>query len=597
MSDDDISRMTTQWHVGGGALLAPGEVFEGRYEIQRVLGEGGMGVVYAAKDRLLDAEIALKSIRAEHAPTPESARRLLKEGEMARRIRHPNVVSVFDVNLSGQGQPFLSMELLAGETLRAWMIRRQDDVPPAIARTLAIEMLAGLQAAHELGVIHCDLKPENVFLLSEPTEAGARLKLLDFGIAKALTGATMTRIGAGAGTPAYMAPEQTTMGDAVQPSADFYALSAILYELLMEAPPAHGGTVAIREDRPDVPEALEALIRRGLKMRPKSRPASAAEYLEALKPEHAQKAAPEPKPEPDPAPQSKTPPPDASAAPFGDAFKDVFGSFFDGAGGKSAPQARPKRPAGSILRDPLRSGGEGPAMAVIPAGSFQMGSPDSEAGRLVDEGPQRSVSFENAFALGRFAVSFDEFDAYCAATGAEGANDADWGRGSNPVIDVNWHDAQDYCAWLSDETGETYRLPSEAEWEYACRAGTTTPFWLGRAITADEANFDAGGGGMFSKSKTRNRTVPVDTFLPNPWGLFQMHGNVCEWCQDCMTDSYAGAPTNGSAVLTGDCALRAVRGGAWDCQPEWIRSAYRNWNQPEMRNAQSGFRVARDLQG
>jgi formylglycine-generating enzyme required for sulfatase activity len=139
------------------------------------------------------------------------------------------------------------------------------------------------------------------------------------------------------------------------------------------------------------------------------------------------------------------------------------------------------------FRDSLASRGSGPAMAVIPAGSFLMGSPSSEEGRASDEGPQHIVTIRRLFAIGVYAVTFDEYDAFCAATGRNKPEDQGWGRGSRPVINVSWYGAVAYCEWLSQETGHTYRLPSEAEWEYACRAGSATPFHFGETITTDQA--------------------------------------------------------------------------------------------------------------
>ncbi|MEO1277147.1 MAG: SUMF1/EgtB/PvdO family nonheme iron enzyme, partial [Pseudomonadota bacterium] len=177
---------------------------------------------------------------------------------------------------------------------------------------------------------------------------------------------------------------------------------------------------------------------------------------------------------------------------------------------------------------------EGPEMVVIPAGEFVMGSPEDEPERSKSEGPQHRVRIARSFALGRYAVTFEEYDAFCAATGADKPNDRSWGRGRRPAINVSWDDANAYCAWLSEQTGADYRLPSEAEWEYACRAGTETPFWWGREITPEQANYHgnfvyAGGG---AKGVYREKTEPVDAFEPNPWGLYQTHGNVLEWCQD-----------------------------------------------------------------
>ena len=237
-----------------------------------------------------------------------------------------------------------------------------------------------------------------------------------------------------------------------------------------------------------------------------------------------------------------------------------------------------------------------PEMVVIPAGSFIMGSPANEALRFDAEGPQHRVTFATRFALGKYPVTFEEYDHFCSETGWEKPPDSGWGRGRRPVIHVSWKDAQAYCNWLSGQTRQSYCLPNEAEWEYACRAGTRTPFWTGVTIGTEQANYDgnytygAGIGGVYRKQTTR-----VDTFAANPWGLHDMHGNVWEWCEDRWHENYRGAPQDGVAWLEGKNADRVVRGGSWDVYPRHLRSAVRYGVGPEDRNVSLGFRVSRPL--
>ena len=260
-------------------------------------------------------------------------------------------------------------------------------------------------------------------------------------------------------------------------------------------------------------------------------------------------------------------------------------------------------PAGAEL--PVKAGpgesfkdcAECPEMAVVPAGPFMMGSPESEPDRLDQEGPQHRVIFAQPFAVGRFAVTFAEWDACVADGGCGGHKPADqgWGRGNRPVINVDWSDAKNYVQWLSKKTGKPYRLLSEAEREYVARAGTGTPFWWGSSITPADANYDgayvyAGGGG---RGEYRRMTVPVDSFKPNPWGLYQVHGNVWEWAEDCRNLSYDGAPADGSAWMSGDCTAHVLRGGSWADDPVDLRAAYRVNNYPADRSNNYGYRVAR----
>ena len=234
---------------------------------------------------------------------------------------------------------------------------------------------------------------------------------------------------------------------------------------------------------------------------------------------------------------------------------------------------------------------ECPEMVVVPAGSFMMGSPSHEQGRRAKEGPVHEVRISAPFAVGVYEVTFAEWDA-CLAAGGCGHRpiDGGWGRGDRPVIYVSWEDAKGYVQWLSRRTGKEYRLPSEAEWEYAARAGTETAYSWGDAIGVNLANC-GGCGSQWDGSKT----APVGSFGANAWGLHDMHGNVYEWVEDCWNGSYRGAPSDGSAWLSGDCSERVLRGGSWIDEPAALRAAYRFTSPTGDRSLVSGFRVARTL--
>ena len=229
-----------------------------------------------------------------------------------------------------------------------------------------------------------------------------------------------------------------------------------------------------------------------------------------------------------------------------------------------------------------------PAMMVIPAGSFRMGC---VSGRdcYDDEVPVHEVAI-SSFELSKHEVTFEEYDRFTDATGRDRADDAGRGRGDRPVIIVSWKDAVAFTEWLSVETGERYRLPSEAEWEYAARAGSITAYSWGEEMGTNRANCDGCGSPWDGE-----QTAPVGSFSANAWGLHDMHGNVWEWVQDCWNESYRGAPTDGSAWESGDCALRVLRGGAWDSGPWYLRSALRGRIDTGVRLNFIGFRVARTL--
>ncbi|MDE0692333.1 MAG: formylglycine-generating enzyme family protein [Gammaproteobacteria bacterium] len=226
-------------------------------------------------------------------------------------------------------------------------------------------------------------------------------------------------------------------------------------------------------------------------------------------------------------------------------------------------------------------------MVVIPAGRFHMGCLSDGAACVTDEAPIHEVVIAAPFALSVYEVTFEDFDRFSLPMQVD---DAAWGRGRLPVINVSWDDAQGYAEWLSMQTGAHYRLPTEAEWEYAARAGTVTKYHWGDEAGVNRANCKGCGS-----PQDFGQTVPVGSFPTNGFGLHDMHGNVWEWVEDCLNGSYAGAPFDGSAWVKGDCMRRMVRGGSWFNNTRTMRAANRLRLAPHMRLIHVGFRVARAL--
>jgi formylglycine-generating enzyme required for sulfatase activity/HD-GYP domain-containing protein (c-di-GMP phosphodiesterase class II) len=246
---------------------------------------------------------------------------------------------------------------------------------------------------------------------------------------------------------------------------------------------------------------------------------------------------------------------------------------------------------GNVFRDRLKDGGEGPEMVVVPTGSFRMGS--LQEGGEADEKPVRTVRFDKPFAMGRYEVTFDEYDRFARASGRKLPDDKGWGRGRNPVINVSWKDAIAYIYWLSEQTGQSYRLPTEAEWEYAARAGSEYKYAWGNDIDTNRANCN----GCRSRWDGK-QTAPVGSFQPNRFALHDTAGNVWEWVEDCWRPNYNGNPTDTSAWLKvsgGNCGRRMRRGGSWNDDPSYVRLANRGRGAPNYRNFNLGFRVARDI--
>jgi formylglycine-generating enzyme required for sulfatase activity len=252
---------------------------------------------------------------------------------------------------------------------------------------------------------------------------------------------------------------------------------------------------------------------------------------------------------------------------------------------KPTPPSPARTEAGNMPGDTFRDCPDCSELVVVPAGSFTMGS------GAPYEGPLHKVTIAKPFAVGRFEVTFDEWDRCVADKGCSfKPDDRGLGRGNRPVVNISWLDAKEFIAWLSRKTGKTYRLPSESEWEYIARGGTTSVFWWGRDVGQGQANCRECNSG------NALQTMPVGSFKPNPFGLFDTAGNAAEWVEDCWNDSYRGAPQNGASWTAGQCNWRGLRGGSYDSQAKFVASAARFRYDYDVRYPSNGFRVLRELQ-
>ncbi len=244
----------------------------------------------------------------------------------------------------------------------------------------------------------------------------------------------------------------------------------------------------------------------------------------------------------------------------------------------------PKPKAGDVFRDKLKDGSLGPEMVIVPAGKFNMGS---NKGGEDSEKPIHEVTIAYDFSVGKYPVTFEEYDRFCEAIGREKPSDSSWGRGKRPVINVNWNDAKAYCQWLSEQTGKKYRLLTEAEWEYACRAGSTGKYCFGNDVNQlkNYGWYDNNSG---------SQTHPVGEKKPNAWGLYDMHGNVWEWCEDLWHSDYQGAPTDGSAWVSGGTSdTHPLRGGSWYSYGAGLRCASRLGGFTTSGSFDGGLRLSR----
>ena len=617
--------------------LQESDVLSGRYRLVRELGRGGMGVVWLAQDQQLEHEVALKLLPTVLSRDRRSVARLKEEAKRSLRLTHPHIVRLlnFEQDAARGELAFLVMQYVAGHTLNDLLADCPNGLPLDRVSKWAKQLAEAIDFAHAQGVLHRDIKPSNVII-----DGDDNAYLMDFWIARELKD-TMTRVTGrdSSGTLPYMSP-QHLLGENHK-SNDIYSLAATLYEALKGNPPFVTGDLAqqIQHVGPmpmeGQPEYVNAALLAGLAKEKDDRPGSARELVGLLGGDSTRRRVPARTP--DRATHSGVPtavkvlvglvvmvlavvgirslltptrqrPLQETARTRPEAPRSVEPQ-------DPAPkimqrvEAPPKLPQASLPvtateaspvpretaelleAEPVKilDLGNGVAMelVLIPAGEFMMGSENGDS----DEKPAHRVRITKPFYLGKYEVTQAQWQAVM------GSNPSHFkGSGNLPVETVSWDDCQDFCRKLNDllaRRGEQVlvRLPTEAEWEYACRAGTTTPFHFGATISTDQANYDGNytyGNGR--KGEYRKKTVPVSSFSPNAWGLYNMHGNVWEWCQDRYGAYPSGAQEDPTGPASGE--YRVLRGGSWFSVPWFLRSAYRNRLRPDFRNINFGFRVA-----
>jgi len=618
----------------------PGKL--GRYSILRCLGTGGMGAVYLAQDDQLDRQVALKIPTAQVAGSPKQLERLYREARSAATLSHPNICSVYDVG-EIDGRHYISMAYVDGRPLSDF-VRRDKLLPERQVVAVVRRIALALQHAHEQGVIHRDLKPSNIMI--DPRRQPI---VMDFGLARQVgsdSDIRLTRQGAILGSPAYMSPEQVE-GDieSIGPASDIYSLGVLLYELLTAELPFAGSMASVMgqiltrdpippsELRPDLSFELEPICLQMMAREIDDRYASMEQVADVLGSFLKQTRA-------DQAGIRES----AELSAF-----DVIDEEYQFVGSRRAAKTKLHWPApgrkfwirtaatgvivalclwlafavssswpgsgeeGTLLppaiapfdetqakqhqqawADHLRIATEttnsiGMKLTLLPPGEFTMGSPASEAGRRDDE-PQHQVKITKPFYLGVHEVTQQQYEKVMGTRPWQGKTFVKEG----PDFSATWvshDDAVAFCRKLSNQEGVQYRLPTEAEWEYACRAGTTTAYSFGN---------DASKLGQYAWYRENAWDVGekyahrVGQKLSNPWGLYDMHGNVWEWCQDWHA-SYGSAKVVSDPKGPAQGNSRSLRGGdGFDDPRSGVRSAVRNGALPPIsRLFTVGFRVAR----
>jgi len=557
-----------------------GTLFRNRFRVIRLIAEGGFGRTYQSEDiDRLDDPCVIKQF----VPQVQGTAALNKAAELfkqeAKRLyelgEHPQIPRLISYFEQGT-RLYLVEEFIQGRTLLEEL--QQSTFTESQILQVLTDLLPVLQFIHEHKIIHRDIKPENIIR----RQSDGKLILIDFGGAKQVTQASLVKPGTGIYTPGYAAIEQISGHPCL--SSDLYSLGATCVRLLTGCLPVPDNFGDLEDLIYDSNEARwlwrEYLQKKGVKISnqlgeildkllapfPKNRFQSAEEVLQVLNYPLSSVSLNSISPQPYVKPVSNL-----QAFQFEVIIVDLQGK-----------KIKTESHQAEFFVENL---GKGVTleMVFIPGGTFIMGSPKNEG--YANEKPQHKVKI-SPFFMGKYAVTQAQWKiiATLPKISLDLNPDPSHFKGANrPVEQVDWHEAQEFCERLSRKTGKTYRLPSEAEWEYACRAGTSTPFYCGDTITANLANYDG------------NYTEEVGRFPPNAFGLYDMHGNVWEWCADPWHDSYDGAPPDGSVwEYGGDYNKRLLRGILWNNYPWSCRSANRDWDESFSKFWLYSFRVVTD---
>jgi formylglycine-generating enzyme required for sulfatase activity len=530
-----------------------------RYRGVRVIGEGGFGRTFLAVDeQRLDTPCVIKQFLPQQSGSAalEKATELFKQEafrlrDLGKHSHIPDLLAFFPQ----EGRLYLIQEFIEGKNLLD-ELQQKGKFSESEVKQILVELLPILQFVHDNKVIHRDIKPENIIRSSQ---TGA-LFLIDFGVSKEVGGSVLSRVGTITGTLGYAPPEQ--MRGKVFPNSDLYSLAVTCIRLLTGYFQKDDGDDLIFDSMRmqwiwkqyvAVSQELEIVLDKMLQDLPIHRFQSATEVLSALQIQEV---------------------PANIIVPQLPVYPNPFQQVLQFISPPSKLQT-------SFNQNENLGNGVILEMVAIPGGKFLMGSPEGEGNDR--EKPQHQVTIQ-PFYMGKYPVTQAQWErvSRLPEMKIDLRSKPSHFKGANlPVENVSWHDAQEFCARISKATGKLYRLPSEAEWEYACRANTTTPYYFGDTITTDLVNHNNKYG----------QTTDVGNFPPNAFGLYDMHGNVWEWCEDSWHKNYMSAPNNGNALTSQSDNKRMLRGGQWYLNPSYCRSASRSYNNGDRRNKDNGFRL------
>ena len=522
--------------------LQTGTILENRYKIINLIKSGGMGAVYKAVDTKFDSTCAIKELLPPYGATPQqeaqAAEWFKREAKILNTLHHTNLPKVSDYFIN-YNRYYLVMTFVEGEDLETILARDgKPGLPVDKVVGWAKEILQVLEYIHNQNppIVYRDIKPGNIML-----HKNGRAMLIDFGIARIVQDSSQTKKTA-IGTQGYAPPEQCR--GQVEPRSDLYALGATMHHLLTGIEPIPFKFEPLRNIVPSVSKELEQIVIKALKDNLKERFSGAKEMREAL----VNLSSPlQTVNTPSPIIKNVTP-------------QKVIKSLQIHQTVQSMPP----------VKQPVIE----PDMIYINEGSFQMGSNNIYDD---DEQPIHEVTV-SGFYIGKYPVTNKEYCLYKPSHKNPGDN--------LPVVNVSWNEAADYCKWLSEQTCKIYRLPTEAEWEYACRAGSKTAYyWSSSGIMGNYAWYDDNSGG---------KVHPVGQKKSNAWGLYDMSGNVFEWCSDWYDENYYSVSPSNNPTGPISGSYHVLRGGSWYLDSNYCRSSCRYRLAPDCYYDYTGFRIVRD---